>query len=53
MGRPTQDNNRVKITTTLNKELLKLAKIRAVEEEVEGVNAIIEKALEMYLKKEQ
>lgn len=52
MGRPRLDNNRVKITTTLDKQLLHQAKVKAAEEDLEGINAIIEKALRLYLKKE-
>lgn len=53
MGRKKSENNREKYTTLIDADLLKRAKIKAIEEGYEGANSIIEKALEMYLSKEK
>ena len=48
MPRKKAENNREKYTTLIDAELLKKAKLKAIEEGYEGANSIIEKALEMY-----
>jgi hypothetical protein len=53
MARKKMENNREKYTTLIDANLLKKAKIKAIEEGYEGANSIIEKALEMYLSKEK